>query len=103
MGALRYTPAGVPVIEFRMAHHSRQIEAGVPRRVDCEMACIAIGPCALLMQSARLGNDLTVKGFLAARSVSLKRPILHVTHIDFDEKFWKDKDHEHQTQRQEKG
>ena len=73
-GILRYTPAGVPVIEFRVAHMSEQIEAGTSRRVECELACIALGTTALLLKEASPGTDLTVSGFLAAKSLKQKVP-----------------------------
>jgi primosomal replication protein N len=86
-GSLRYTPAGVPVIEFRIAHASEQIEAANPRRVECELACVAIGPLALLLKETSPGMELVVGGFLAARSLKQKTPVLHVTTIEFAEKI----------------
>jgi hypothetical protein len=41
--ALRFTPAGVPVIECLIGHQSEQLEAGSPRRVECEIPAIALG------------------------------------------------------------
>lgn len=86
-GALRYTPAGVPVIEFRIAHRSEQIEAAVSRRVECEIACVTLGTTALLLCEAPPGSAVTVSGFLASRSLKRKVPVLHATHIEFLEKF----------------
>lgn len=86
-GSLRYTPAGVPVIEFRIDHASVQIEAGTSRRVECELACVAVGPTALLMKESSPDVIMTVGGFLAARSLKQKSPVLHVTTIDFVEKI----------------
>ena len=39
--ALRHTPAGVPVIEFRLRHESERAEAGMKRRVQAELDAIA--------------------------------------------------------------
>jgi len=86
-GSLRYTPAGVPVIEFRIAHASEQIEAANPRRVECELACVAVGPPALLLKETSPGMGLIVGGFLAARSLKQNVPVLHVTTIEFAEKI----------------
>jgi primosomal replication protein N len=80
---LRYTPAGVPAIEFRLGHESEQIEAEKPRRVECEMACIALGSKALLLKDAAPGAGLELTGFLAAKSVKSRSPVLHVTNIEF--------------------
>ena len=82
-GATRYTPAGIPVIEFRLAHASEQIEAGQPRQVECEMPCIALGQMALLMADSAPGDGLTLGGFLAARSRNSRTLVLHVNKIEF--------------------
>jgi primosomal replication protein N len=84
-GSLRYTPTGTPVIEFRLTHCSEQCEAGIDRRVECEIACIALGTIALLLKETGPGNGMHVTGFLAARSLKQKTPVLHVTRIDFTE------------------
>jgi primosomal replication protein N len=84
-GALRYTPAGIPVIEFRVVHVSEQLEVNAPRRVECELACVAMGTPALLLKESSSGMALTVRGFLAARSLKQKTPVLHVTMIEFAE------------------
>ncbi|CAG4882556.1 Primosomal replication protein N [Georgfuchsia toluolica] len=82
-GAMRYTPAGIPVIEFRLAHASEQIEAGQSRQVECEMPCMALGQMAQLMADSKPGDGLTTKGFLAARSRNSRTLVLHVTQIEF--------------------
>lgn len=84
-GSLRYTPAGIPVIEFRITHASEQIEAEVWRSVECELACVAVGVPALLLKESLSGMALIVRGFLAARSLKQKSPVLHVTMIEFVE------------------
>lgn len=87
-GALRYTPAGIPAIEFRLLHQSEQLEAEVLRKVECEMPCIALGPMANLIAALKPGNGLDVvcvSGFLTARSLKIKSPVLHVTTIEFIE------------------
>ena len=86
-GNLRYTPAGVPVIEFRIAHASEQIEATAPRRVECEIACMALGTVALLLKEASPGTEIVVNGFLTSRSLKQKTPVLHATQIEFAEKL----------------
>ncbi len=82
---MRYTPAGVPVVEFLLGHGSRQIEAGAERQVDCEIPCIALGPAAQLLAAARVGDDVLLEGFLAARSLKRRTPVLHVTTVEFME------------------
>jgi len=75
------------VIECRIAHASEQLEAGDLRRVECELACVAVGPPALLLKAAAPGATVTLSGFLAARSLKQKSPVLHVTAIEFNEQI----------------
>ena len=84
-GAMRHTPAGIPVIEFRLAHASRQMEAGQQRQVDCEMPCVALGPMAQLMTDSKPGDPMTISGFLSARSQNSRTLVLHVNKIEFME------------------
>jgi primosomal replication protein N len=83
LDALRHTPAGIPVIEFRLLHESEQLEAGQMRRVECEMACVALGDSARVMSGARPGGQLRVGGFLAAKSLKRRSPVLHIDTIEF--------------------
>lgn len=80
---LRHTPAGVPVLNLRIGHASEQIEAGLPRQVDVEVAAVALGQTALLLSGAKPGERASFTGFLAAKSVKAKQPVLHVTEIEF--------------------
>jgi primosomal replication protein N len=77
-GALRRTPAGVPVLEFLLAHVSTQVEADVERKVECEMACVAMGRPAQVLLAAKPGDRVKLEGFLAARSLKRRSPMLHV-------------------------
>jgi primosomal replication protein N len=82
---LRFTPAGVPVVECVIGHCSEQVEAGSPRRVECEIPAIALGEPARWIQEAAPGMSIRVIGFLAARSKNGKQSRLHVTTIEFEE------------------
>ena len=84
-GALRRTPAGIPVLEFLLAHVSTQVEADVERKVECEMACVAMGRPAQVLLAAKPGDGIRVAGFLAARSLKRRSPILHVNTVEFVE------------------
>ena len=84
-GALRRTPAGIPVVEFLLAHVSTQVEADVERRVECEMACVALGRPAQALLAAKVGDGIRLAGFLAARSLKRRSPILHVNTVEFVE------------------
>jgi primosomal replication protein N len=85
LGALRYTPAGVPVVNFRLSHASEQIEAGAARAVQCELAGMAFEREARLMAAARPGMQVKVAGFMASRSRDSKQLVLHATNIEFVE------------------
>ena len=39
---LRYTPAGIPLLSFRLLHRSQQTEAGLKRQVECEVSGVAM-------------------------------------------------------------
>lgn len=84
-GVLRRTPAGIATIEFALAHRSSQEEAESRRIVECEVPCIAVGEPAQLVEVARLGQGLTIRGFLAAKSLKTRALVLHVTEIEFAE------------------
>ena len=85
LGALRYTPAGLAAVEFKLAHASRQEEAGASRSVDAEIAAVAFEAQARLVAQAKLDTEVSLKGFLAARSRRSRRLVLHVTDIEFIE------------------
>ena len=82
---MRFTPAGIPVVEFRLQHESEQDEAGKKRKVQAEMPAIAFDTQARLIAGSKLGVEATVKGFLAAKSQRSKRLVLHVNNIEFAE------------------
>ncbi|MBL8415901.1 MAG: primosomal replication protein N [Propionivibrio sp.] len=82
---LRFTPAAVPVTECVIGHQSEQVEAGNPRRVECEIQAIALGETARWLQAATPGIKVHLTGFLAAKSQHSKQLRLHVTMIEFVE------------------
>jgi primosomal replication protein N len=79
--ALRYTPAGIPVIELRVGHSSMQSEAGGRREARCEIDAIAIGEMAVEVAALKLDRPLRFGGFLAQRSVKDNRPVLHLQSV----------------------
>ena len=81
--SLRYTPAGIAALNFSIAHVSEQSEAGVRRKVECEMKAVAMGQNALLLASAKPGDRVRLEGFVAAKSLKSRTPVLHVNEIEF--------------------
>ncbi|MGB8339642.1 MAG: primosomal replication protein N [Burkholderiales bacterium] len=75
---LRTTPAGIPIIEFRLKHNSQQLEAGMQRVVQCEVAVMALGEVARELGNISNGEQIAVQGFLASRNRLSDYPVLHV-------------------------
>ena len=82
---MRYTPAGVAAVEFKLAHESQQDEAGGRRAIQAEVSAVAFETQAKLLAGTKLGADLRIEGFLGAKSKRSKRLVLHVTNIEFIE------------------
>ncbi len=84
--ALRYTPAGIPVLTLSLEHASGQVEAEVPRRVELHIEAMVIGELARRMERLQVGQPVSVRGFLANRSRRSTRVILHVNEFETDER-----------------
>ena len=79
----RRTPAGVPVASCVLAHESTQMEAGLPRTVTIELQAVAVGDLAGVLAAASPGAVLKVTGFLAARSLRSRSPVVHLNTIEY--------------------
>lgn len=77
---LRYTPAGLPLLSFVISHVSEDVEAGLKRKVECEVKAVAIGDLA--NSNIQLGTKLRALGFLAKRSAKSTQLVLHIKNID---------------------
>ncbi|MCK6390831.1 MAG: primosomal replication protein N [Azonexus sp.] len=80
---MRYTPAGIPVSEGRLAHQSVLVENGIERDVALEIPVLALGDMARWLDSAPLGGNLKVNGFLAAKGRNAKMPVIHANTIEY--------------------
>lgn len=80
---LRRTPAGVPIAACGLAHESKQLEAGMSRDVSVELQAVAVGELASVLASASPGMKIRVTGFLAAKSLRSRTPVLHLSKIEF--------------------
>ena len=76
---LRYTPAGIPLLAFRLSHRSRQTEAGLKRQVECEMGGVAMAEVAVAMSRLKPGQAVQVNGFLNRKNRMSAQLVLHVT------------------------
>ena len=82
---LRHTPAGIPLLNFRLAHKSQQMEAGYKRQVECELNGIAIGDIAVVMSRMPAGAAVHVEGFLNRKNRMSAQLVLHVTNANTSE------------------
>lgn len=81
---LRYTPAGVAIVRFKLAHESEQTEAGAIRQLNMEIACVATEKMARLVCAAPLGTAVRVEGFIAHRGKNHRGIELHALNIQFE-------------------
>ena len=82
LGILRYTPAGVAVIEFTVNHVSWQKEAGVSRQIIFDILAIALGQLAKVVAEFQLDSMVRLSGFLNKRSHKNQQLILHVDQVE---------------------
>lgn len=78
--ALRYTPAGIPILEIGLRHQAVVVEAGAERQLDFELEARAVGELAPRFEREDLGIALELTGFLAPRSRRTRKLVFHVTH-----------------------
>lgn len=79
---LRYTPAGIPIVTARLQHQSEQMEAGIKRLVEFDIAAMAVGEISGRLNKAALGAMFHFTGFLARRNRNSKSVVFHI--VDFD-------------------
>ena len=78
--ALRYTPAGLPLLCFVIQHASENIEAGLKRKVECEVQAILLGELA--NTHIPLNSAIKAAGFLAKRSAKSTQLVMHIQKIE---------------------
>ncbi|HSF71382.1 MAG TPA: primosomal replication protein N [Methylotenera sp.] len=78
--AIRYTPAGIPLLNFVLQHISEQTEAGLKRKVECEVNAVVIGDIA--KSSIQIGDNIKAKGFLAKRSAKSTQLVFHIDKLE---------------------
>ena len=77
--ALRYTPAGVAVLEASFEHEGTVTEAAGERTLAFEFAAIALGAIAQALDREPLGQPMLLEGFIAPRTRRTTRLVVHVT------------------------
>ena len=81
--ALRYTPAGLPALDLRLARESRVEEAGQTRTVKVEVKAVALGTLAERIGKQPLGSVWRFTGFLATPRNG-KHAVLHIQEFQQD-------------------
>ncbi len=81
---LRHTPAGLPVVDFILAHASSQTEAGSRRQVEFDMPGKATGDLATRIAQLRQGCQVTVQGFMNRKHRMSRQLVLHVTNMELN-------------------
>ncbi|MBN8766871.1 MAG: primosomal replication protein N [Thiobacillus sp.] len=79
---MRYSPAGVPIVEAVVHHQDSQLIAGQPRRIECELAVQASGSLAVQLARLTAGAQVMLEGALNRRSVNSRQLILILNRIE---------------------
>ncbi len=77
--ALRYTPAGIPVVNCLLQYGGEVVEAQTPRQVEFAIAAMGIGPIGQHLERTPLGTVLDCEGFLARKHRNSKALVFHIT------------------------
>ena len=77
LSPLRYTPAGIPALNFILVHESEMMEAGVNRQVKLTLKAVAFGTLAEQAAQLALGQAFRFTGFLINARTS-KGVVFHI-------------------------
>lgn len=77
--ALRYTPAGIAVLEASFEHEGSVFEATAERTLAFEFSAIALGALAQALDREPLGKPMMLEGFIAPRTRRSTRLVMHIT------------------------
>ncbi|WP_432383708.1 primosomal replication protein N [Duganella sp. P38] len=79
--AIRYTPAGMPIVNAVLQHRSQQMEAGIARLTEFEVSAVAAGELSGRFSQLPLAGMYQFSGFLSKKSRNSKSLVFHI--IDF--------------------
>ncbi|MXS85598.1 primosomal replication protein N [Nitrosomonas sp. HPC101] len=74
----RYTPVGIMITEFRLSHASNQEEAGAQRKIEFELAAIAMAGMAEKIACMGSGSNVELTGFVTKKNRLSNQLVLHV-------------------------
>ena len=80
--AVRYTPAGLEVFEGTFHHRAQLVEAGRTRTLEFDFPAVSYAETAKALNGLALGAQISLKGFLAPRSMNSLRLIVHITEFN---------------------
>lgn len=75
---MRYTPAGLPVLDMVLEHASTVIEAGVNRTIEMTINAVALGDTAHQLSGTPMGTGLLVNGFIAPARKGSGKLVVHI-------------------------
>lgn len=81
---LRYTPAGVPVLELVLLHNSEQCLEGVARKLKFECPAVAFGQEAVRLQALDEDVSGVFEGYLAPQYGTQSRWVMHIHRFNLD-------------------
>ena len=80
ISVLRYSPGGLPVLDFLLLHESMVFEAGQSRKIQLTMKSIAMGTLAERISRFDLGSTWLFHGFLGS-SKNFKSVVYHIQEV----------------------
>ena len=79
--AIRFTPAGIPVMHCQLEHSGQANEVGVARKIQMSVEALAIGPIQKDLEQMDLGAQAVFEGFLAPKTLRNQKLVFHINHI----------------------
>jgi primosomal replication protein N len=79
--ALRYTPAGLPVLDVLLRHESQVVQSGQQRIVGLDLRARVIGELVEKFTTLEMGSQHGFGGFLGSQRNG-RGVLFHVTEID---------------------
>ena len=78
---MRYTPAGLPVLDLSLKHESELAQDGQPRKVSVEIKARAIGAITQRVAALEIGSTHGFAGFLGSQRNG-RGVVFHLTELD---------------------
>ena len=77
------TPGGLAALNLVLTHQSQQAEGNSFVQVEAEINAVAFGEVAEALNSVKIADALTVKGFLSQKNRYNSALILHITQFKY--------------------